>query len=152
SGTRDDALPAYAESFQDAGFVVALFDYRHFGASTGEPRQLLDVRRQIEDYRTVVDWARQLDRVDPERIVLWGTSFSGGHVLTVAARDPRIAAVIAQAPFVDALPTLALIPPKNLALLTLTGLRDKAGAARHHPPHLLPAVGDPGTLAAMTAP
>jgi cephalosporin-C deacetylase-like acetyl esterase len=75
-----------------------LFDYRHFGASTGEPRQLLDIARQLDDYRAVIGWARGLDGVDPERIVLWGSSFSGGHALALAAADARIAAVISQAP------------------------------------------------------
>ena len=60
SATRDDGLPAYAEAFRDAGFAVVLFDYRHFGASTGEPRQLLDIGRQHDDYRAVVAWARRL--------------------------------------------------------------------------------------------
>ena len=87
SGTRDDGLPGYAEAFRDAGFVVVLFDYRHFGASTGEPRQLLDIARQLDDYRAVIEWARGLDGIDPDRIVLWGTSYSGGHVLTLAAAD-----------------------------------------------------------------
>ena len=63
SATRDDGLPGYAEAFRDAGFVVILFDYRHFGASTGEPRQLLDIRRQHDDYRAAVAWARRLDGV-----------------------------------------------------------------------------------------
>src|ERR1700747_2192175 len=58
SANRDDGLPGYAEAFCDAGFVVVLFDYRHFGASTGEPRQLLDIARQHDDYRAVIDWAR----------------------------------------------------------------------------------------------
>src|SRR5512135_852818 len=108
SATRDDGLPAYAETFCDAGFVVVLFDYRHFGASTGEPRQLLDTGRQHDDYSAVVAWARRLDGVDPDRIVLWGSSFSGGHVLAVAATDPRIAAVISQAPNTDSIASLML--------------------------------------------
>src|SRR4029077_8709976 len=108
SATRDDGLPAYAEAFRDAGFMVIIFDYRHFGASTGEPRQLLDIGRQIDDYRAAVTYARQLDGVDPARIVVWGTSFSGGHVFVLGATDPNIAAVIAQAPFTEGIPTLAL--------------------------------------------
>lgn len=63
SGTRDDALPGYADVFREAGFIVVVFDYRHFGASTGEPRQLLDITRQLEDYRSVVQWARRLDAI-----------------------------------------------------------------------------------------
>jgi dienelactone hydrolase len=152
SATRDDGLPGYAEAFRDAGFVVVLFDYRHFGASTGEPRQLLDIARQHDDYRQVVAWARRLDGVDPDRIVLWGSSFSGGHVLAVAATDPRIAAVVSQAPHIDSIPTLMLIPPKNTAHMLLAGVRDQAGAWLGRPPRLIPAVGAPGTFAAMTAP
>jgi uncharacterized protein len=152
SATRDDALPGYAEAFRDAGFVVVLFDYRHFGASTGEPRQLLDIARQLDDYRVVIGWARGLDGVDPERIVVWGSSFSGGHVLAIAAADPRIAAVISQAPHTDSVPTLMLVPPRNIARLVAAALRDQLGAWLGRPPHLVPAVGDPGTFAAMTAP
>lgn len=152
TGTRDDGLPDYAEAFRDAGLAVVLFDYRHFGASTGEPRQLLDIGRQHDDYRAVVAWARRQDGIDPDRIALWGSSFSGGHVLAVAAGDPRIAAVVSQAPFTDAIPTLAKVPPRNIARLTWSGIRDQIGAWRGRPPRLIPAVGDPGTVAAMTAP
>lgn len=152
SATRDDGLPGYAEAFRDAGFVVILFDYRHFGASSGEPRQLLDISRQHDDYRAVIAWARRLDGVDPDRIVLFGSSFSGGHVLAVAATDPRIAAVISQAPFSDAIPTLMLVPLRNIVRLFVAALRDQAGAWLGRPPVLAPAVGAPGTLGAMTAP
>lgn len=152
SGTRDDGLPAYAEEFCAAGHTVALFDYRGFGASTGEPRQIIDIAGQHADYRAVVRWARTLDGVDPTRIALWGSSFSGGHVLAVAADDPSIAAVVSQAPFTDALPTLAQVPPMTSVRITVLALRDQIRAWRGRPPLLVPAVGAPGTVAAMTAP
>jgi uncharacterized protein len=152
SATRDDGLPPYAEAFRDAGFAVVLFDYRHFGASTGEPRQLLDIGRQHDDYRAAVEWARHLDGIDPDRIVLWGSSFSGGHVLVVGATDQRIAAVISQGPFTDAIPTLMLVPLPAQLRLTLAAVRDQVGAWLGRPPVLVPAVGEPGTVAAMTAP
>jgi pimeloyl-ACP methyl ester carboxylesterase len=152
SATRDDGLPAYAEAFRDAGFAVVLFDYRHFGASTGEPRQLLDIGRQHDDYRAAIAWARRLDGIDPDRIVVWGSSFSGGHVLAVAADDPRIAAVISQAPFTDAIPTLMQVPLTNAVRLTAAGIADQWRAWRGRPPKLASAVGMPGTVAAMTAP
>lgn len=152
TGTRDDGLPGYAEAFRDAGFAVLVFDYRHFGASTGGPRQLLDIGRQHDDYRAVVAWARRQEGIDPDRIALWGSSFSGGHVLAVAADDPRIAAVVSQAPFTDAIPTLRQVPVRTIARMAVAGLRDQLGAWRDRPPQLVPAVGDPGTVAAMTAP
>lgn len=151
SATRDDGLPQYAEAFQRAGFAVILFDYRHFGASTGEPRQVLDIARQQQDYRCVIDWARRTEGIDPERIVLWGTSFSGGHVLAVAATDPRIAAVISQAPFTDSIAVMRQLPLRNLLRGSAAAVADRVGALLGRAPRTIPAVGPPGTFAVMTA-
>lgn len=152
TGTRDDGLPGYAEAFQQAGYAVVVFDYRYFGASTGEPRQLLDIGAQQDDYRAVIDWARHADGIDPDRIVLWGSSFSGGHVLVVAEGDPRIAAVIAQAPFADSLAVMRTMPIANMARATALGLADRAGALLGRPPIYMSAVGPPGSFAALTDP
>lgn len=152
SATRDDGLPEYAEAFRAAGFAVLLFDYRCFGASGGEPRQVLDIGRQHDDYRAAVDWARRTEGIDADRIALWGTSFSGGHVVAVAARDPRIAAVIAQAPYTDSLPVIRRMPRRNLVRAAWAALRDGLGALRGRPPTLIPAAGPPGSFAAMTEP
>lgn len=152
SATRDDGLPGYAEAFTAAGFAVLLFDYRHFGASGGRPRQLLDIGRQQDDYRAVVQWARHAEGIDPDRIALWGSSFSGGHVLTVAAADPRIAAVIAQAPYTDSLPILRRMSVRNLVPAAVAALRDSASAALGREPVLIPAAGPPGSFAALTEP
>jgi len=151
SGTRDDALPAYAERFEAAGMAVVLFDYRHFGASSGEPRQLLDIREQLADWEAAIAFARGLDGVDAERIALWGSSFGGGHVMSLAQNHGRIAAVVAQAPFTDGLSVLRVTPPMNSARATVEALRDLIGARLGRPPRLLPAVGAPGTFAVMTA-
>ena len=70
SATRELGLEAYAERFCAAGLGVLLFDYRHFGASGGEPRQLLDISRQHADFRRALAYARDLDWVDPERVGL----------------------------------------------------------------------------------
>lgn len=152
SATRDDGLPEYAEEFCRAGYAVALFDYRHFGASTGEPRQLLDIGAQQDDYRAVVAWARGVSWIDPDRIVLWGSSFSGGHVLAVAADDPRIAAVIAQAPFTDSVAVARRMPIRALLRAGAVALRDLVAARRGRSPVYLPAVGPPGTVAVLTEP
>ena len=151
SATRDDGLPQYAEAFQRAGFAVILFDYRHFGASTGEPRQVLDIARQQQDYRCVIDWARRTEGIDPERIVLWGTSFSGGHVLAVAATDPQIAAVISQAPFTDSIAVMRQLPLRNLLRGSAAAVADRVGALLGRAPRTIPAVGPPGSFAVMTA-
>ena len=83
-GVKEMRLDAYAERFAAAGYHVLVFDYRHFGASDGEPRQILSIRRQHQDWRAALAHARSLPGVDAARIILWGTSFSGGHAAAVA--------------------------------------------------------------------
>jgi fermentation-respiration switch protein FrsA (DUF1100 family) len=150
SATRELRLDAYAERFAEAGLAALVFDYRHFGASAGEPRQLLDIKRQHEDYEAALTHARGLDWVDDQRIALFGSSFSGGHVLAVAARDGRVAAVIAQCPFTDGFATAPKLGPVNTVKATAAGLRDELGALAGRPPHYMPAVGEPGSFAAMS--
>ncbi|MDQ3730364.1 MAG: alpha/beta hydrolase [Actinomycetota bacterium] len=58
SATRELRLGAYAERFSAAGFASLVFDYRHFGASGGEPRQLLDIDRQLDDWRAAPTTSR----------------------------------------------------------------------------------------------
>ncbi len=152
SATREQRLDAYAERFAAAGMAVLLFDYRHFGASPGEPRQLLSIRRQLEDWRAGVAHARNLPRVDPKRVAIWGSSFSGGHVIAVAAADPAIAAVVSQAPFTDGLSSIRAGGVAPALRLTAAGLRDGLAVVMGRDPVYLPAVGPAGTTAVMTAP
>src|SRR5215212_2026387 len=84
--TREYGLEPYAERFADAGIAALVFTYRHFGDSGGQPRQLLDIERQLGDWAAALAHARSLDGIDHERIALWGTSFGGGHVIEAAAR------------------------------------------------------------------
>jgi fermentation-respiration switch protein FrsA (DUF1100 family) len=154
--TVDSGLEPYVARFAAAGVDAIAFDYRHFGASDGEPRQLLSIPRQLEDYAAAIAFARSLDGVDPNRIVVWGSSYSGGHVVPVAVADGRVAAVIAQIPAMDGLASLVNIAhyagPLHLARLTLAGLRDVVGSLRGRPPVMVAVVGSPGSVAAMTAP
>lgn len=152
TGVRVQRLDAFAERFRDAGLAALVFDYRHFGDSEGEQRQLLDINRQHEDWAAAIAHARSLDGVDPDRIVIWGTSFSGGHVMATAARDHRIAAVIAQVPFADGLVNLPKLGVRHALRLTREGLRDQIGALRGRPPHMVDSVGPPGSLSVMNSP
>ena len=102
AGTRDVALPAFALSLAQGGLAVLAFDYRHFGASGGAPRQLVDPWRQLEDWRAALAFGRGLDTVDGDRVALFGTSLGAGHALITAADDATgVRAVVAQVPLVD---------------------------------------------------
>lgn len=100
SCVKEQCLGGVAERFADAGFVVLLFDYRCFGQSGGEPRGQLFPLDQIEDYRNAITWLSDHPGVDPGRIGVWGTSFSGGLVLHLSVFDRRIKATVAQVPSV----------------------------------------------------
>ena len=151
-GTRDTAgLVAYAEGLAAAGLGVVLFDYRGFGASGGSPRQLVSVARQRGDYHAAITAARQLPGVDPDRIVLWGISYSGGHVVRVAVEDGHVAAVVSLTPAMDGVAVLAQLArnagPCQLLRAAGHGLRDAQRALTGRPPHLVPMVGEPGSNA-----
>lgn len=150
TAVRDQRLPAYAERFQAAGYGVVLFDYRGFGASAGEPRQVLDIKMQHADFRAAIAWTRARPWVDPDRIVLFGSSFSGGHVVTIAAEDTRIAAVIAQVPFADGRATLGSLPKSTTAKIAAMAVADKLGSLVGRPPVLVRAVGPAGSTAILT--
>jgi uncharacterized protein len=151
-GVKEARLDAYAERFAAAGYAALAFDYRYHGGSGGEPRLLIDVSRQHADWRAAIAYARGLDGVAPDRIVLWGSSFSGGHVLELAAAGEPVAAAIAQAPFMDGVATVRASGAADIARMTTAGLRDVAGGLLGRPPRLMPVVGPPGTLAAMNSP
>jgi hypothetical protein len=146
SAVRDQRLPAYAERFAAAGLAVLLFDYRHFGASGGEPRQLLDIGRQLADWRAAVAYARG----SFERIGLFGSSFAGGHVLAVGT-DPGIAAVVSQCPMTDGFLAVLKVPPLTALKLTGAALQDQLGALAGRRPKLIPAAARPGELALMSS-
>jgi fermentation-respiration switch protein FrsA (DUF1100 family) len=152
--TRDASLEPYARRFAAAGMHVLLFDYRHFGASDGTPRQLVSPRRQLQDYAAAIACARSLPGVDETRIAAWGTSFAGGHALVLAARIPGLAAAVCQCPMMDGLAAVRGIVGYagvgQLLRLTVHGLWD-AALAPFGRTHEIPIVGRPGELAIMSS-
>ncbi len=151
-GVREMRLDAYAERFTAAGYACLVFDYRHFGASDGRPRQLLDINRQLADWSAAVAFARTRTDIDGTRTILWGTSFGGGHVIVAAAREPDIAAVISQCPFTDGLASARATSPRSLAKVAFYAIADVAGALRGKAPVMVPLAGAPKSAALMTAP
>lgn len=153
-GTREGMLAQYAQRFQQAGLQSLVFDYRHFGDSQGEPRQLGSIPLQLQDWQAAVDFARELPGV--ERVALWGTSFSSGHVLTTAARNPEIVAVIAQNPMVDGraafLQAARRVGPWLVLKTTGLALADVLGGMLGRPPLTMPIAARPGELGFLTTP
>lgn len=98
AGVKEMNLASFAERFATAGFVTLAFDYRCWGESEGEPRSQIFPLEMVEDYRNGITWLSNQPQVDPRRIGVWGTSYSGGLVLYVGTFDKRVKAVVAQVP------------------------------------------------------
>ena len=155
-GTKDMGLESYAVRYQKAGFAVLVFDYRHFGKSGGEPRQLIWIPYQLEDWSAAIKYARSLNEIDPARIALWGTSMSGGHVIVTAAKDNQIACVIAQCPGLDGRASGEMLFKRvgivHLLRMMMHGQRDYFRSWFGLSPHKIPIVGKPGSIACLTTP
>jgi pimeloyl-ACP methyl ester carboxylesterase len=149
---RTFRLPAYAEKFVERGLAVFLFDYRNFGASNGEPRNLVSPRRHIQDWHAAIAHVRGLPNVNRGKIALWGSSFSGGHVTVVAAKDQGIAAIVSQIPFVDGLSNLGTLGVAYTLKALLAGFRDLGRILTFRSPYVVPIVEDPGRFGILNTP
>ena len=141
-------LRPQAERFAQAGYFVLVFDYRGWGESDSrwvhdesatsganarrELREVVDPLDQAADIFSAVHWAMGEPMVDVNRVGLWGTSFSGGLVAYVAARDPRIKAVVSQAAFFGQPRTS--MPPDALSRSQSDATRRARGDIGYPPP------------------
>lgn len=145
-------LPAFAERFAERGIAVFLFDFRNIGSSDGEPRNLVNVFGQLRDWKAAIAHVRSLPQVDGTRTALWGSSYSGGEVITAAARDQTIAAIIAQVPYVDPISSMFRIGLKSNLPAFLASLRDLCRMITQREAYHIPVAGDPGTVAILNTP
>jgi len=149
---KDFGLQSYAEYFVAKGMAAYVFDYRNFGASEGEPRNLVNPWRHLADWEAAITHVRGLTEVNPDRLALWGTSFSGGHVMVTAAKVKGIRAVVAQVPFVDGISSAMQFPLSYLVQGVFHGMKDVYSLIRKRTPHIVPAVAAPGVFALMNTP
>jgi pimeloyl-ACP methyl ester carboxylesterase len=148
-GVREMRLDAYAERFCAAGYACLVFDYRFFGSSEGEPRQLIDVRAQLEDWASAIAFARTCKDVDGSQVILWGTSLSGGHVITTAAHQQDIAAVVSQCPFTEGLASVLVMNKWSAAKVSLRAIGDVVAGILKLPPLMVSLAGKPGSTSLM---
>lgn len=149
--TREMRLDAYCAEFAAAGIAALAFTYRHFGDSGGQPRQLLSIRRQLEDWEAAIAHAKSRSDINVERIAIWGSSFGGGHVLTLAARHPELLAAVAQCPFTDGVASARAVGP-SAAMRTLPrAVADGLGSLAGREPVRIPVAAKPGAVGLMSA-
>jgi dienelactone hydrolase len=143
SAVKEMYLDRFAEVFAGAGLGALVFDNRNFGASDGEPRQEIDPWAQVRDYRHAISYASLRPEVDAGRIGIWGSSYSGGHVLVVGAIDSRVKCVVAQVPLVSGHANLrALVRADLIAGLRQQFDEDRAVRFQGKAPAMVPIVAD----------
>ena len=152
SAVKEMYLDRFAEAFAAAGLGALVFDNRNFGASDGEPRQEIDPWEQVRDYRDAITYARTLPEIDAERIGVWGSSYSGGHVIVLGAIDRRVKCVVAQVPLVSGHDNARLLVRADF----IAGVRaafdqDREARFRGEPPGMVPVV-DPDPLGVSALP
>ncbi len=127
-------LDRFAAAFAEAGFAVVLYDHRNFGRSGGALRGEIDPRQQVDDLRDVISWAMALPQVDPARVGVWGSSYSGGHAITVGAHDRRVRCVVAQVPTISGYQSLLRRAGPQLHAVRAAFAQDRAARYRGEPP------------------
>ena len=149
--TREMGLAPFAERFASAGLAALVFTYRNFGDSEGHHRQVVSVKGQLRDWESALAFVKTVPQVDASRVAVWGTSFGGGHAITIASRHAELKAAVAQCPFTDGTAsagTLGLTATMRMFALVakdqIARLRGRAAT--------LPIAASPGELALMNAP
>ncbi|MGR8948120.1 MAG: alpha/beta hydrolase [Gammaproteobacteria bacterium] len=140
SGIAALDLADYAKAFVASGYACFAYDHRNWGDSDGKPRSETDPWKQVADMRAAISFVRAQDWVDPDRVGIWGTSYGGGHVLTVAALDHRVACAVSQVPLISGWKTFELWVPEQKQEKFLAGLAAEQDARyRGEPPQTVPA-------------
>ena len=148
---REMRLDAFSERFAAAGIATLAFTYRYFGDSGGQPRQLMSVKRQLADWDAALAFVKSRTDVDGSRLAVWGSSFGGGHAITVASRHPELLAAVSQCPFTDGLASVAALGLKGSLKVTPVVVRDLLAKLLGRPPVMVPIAAPPGQPALMNA-
>jgi fermentation-respiration switch protein FrsA (DUF1100 family) len=150
SAVKELFLDAFAEVFAEAGMCALVYDNRCLGASDGEPRQEIDPWAQVRDYRHAITYARTRPEVDRDRIGVWGSSYSGAHVLVVGAIDRRVKCVVAQVPLISGHANARRLVRADLLAPTREMFdADREARYRGEPPAMLPVVAPEGEPCAL---
>ena len=140
---KEMRLDAYAEVFAAAGFGVLVYDHRNFGDSDGQVPQENSPWEQIHDFRDAITFAETLPNVDVEKIGLWGSSYSGGLGLIVAAIDRRIKCIVSQVPMISGSETIRrFVRPDKMRELHKAFDDDRRNRSQGHQPAMFPICGE----------
>lgn len=123
-GTQALLIHPFIEAFLKIGYAVMSFDYSTWGQSEGLPRNQISPWLRVVEAEYAIQHLKSLDRIDRQRIVLWGTSFGGGHAIDIAAKHTDLLGAIAHVPMLDGLKSVFSLPWKDTVKMGLLALAD----------------------------
>jgi len=156
SALKEMDLDAFANYFtSNLAITCLVYDNRNFGASDNapsSPRQEVIPSLQCSDISDAITYAQGRADVDKAKIGIWGSSFSGGNVLWVAAADRRVKVVLSQVPLVNGWETMhRLVRPDFMAGMSDLFQEDRLARAAGAKPTMIPVV-DENPLATSALP
>jgi dienelactone hydrolase len=101
---------------------------------------LISLSAQLDDWKTIVQYASNCKYIDSRRIILWGTSLSGGYALSLATDLKNIQAIMVQVPYVDGAETAKLYPLQRYPEALKRSSQDYMGSKMGLAPKTLPVV------------
>ncbi len=125
----------FINRFVAAGYAVMEFDYPGWGLSGGWPRQKINPWQRVKTANAALAHLKSRPQVDQHYIIVWGTSFGGGHVVDLVSQHPDLQGAIIQVPMLDGLTTIRSVPLTKLITFFGYALVDlvKPGTPVHVP-------------------
>lgn len=146
-GVQDALTLPFYGPFNQAGFAVMTFDYSGWAKSEGIPRNVINPWQREREVEKALQHLRAQPEIDTDRIVLWGTSFGGGHVVRAAAKHPELLGAVTQVPMLDGMAAVKAVPFFRKIRFGLYALADLIRGKKN--PVYVPVVAGPGEWASM---
>lgn len=145
-GIQKGMTKHFYEHFVQLGYAVMTFDYPGWGDSAGLPRNRINPWQRVRDADAALAHLKSSPWVDAGKIVLWGSSFGGGHVVDLAAQHPDLMGAIAQIPVLDGLSAVRAVPTLRLLRFLAYGCADMLVG-----PVYMPVLAPPGKFATFSS-
>lgn len=146
-GVQDALTLPFYGPFNQAGYAVMTFDYSGWGKSQGTPRNVINPWQREREVEKALEHLRAQPEINADRIVLWGTSFGGGHVVRTAVKHPELLGAITQVPMLDGMAAVKAVPPLRKLRFGLYALADLIRGKKN--PVYVPVVAPEGEWASM---